>query len=106
MTKPTISPLLEHRHRWMFPAWLALFYGSWAALVWTGGHLQEVLTHWPIALAMTGASGAHGGGGGGCTDTTGNPLDSQETSLAQHAAPVFLIVPVSCPVDILRIRVE
>jgi uncharacterized membrane protein YfcA len=35
-----------------FFAWLALFYGAWLALVLTGGYLQTVLAHWPMAVAM------------------------------------------------------
>lgn len=41
---------------WPFLAWLALFYGGWLLLVLTGGHLDTVLAHWPIGVAMIGGS--------------------------------------------------
>ena len=39
-----------------FVVWLALFYLAWLTLVISGGHLQAVLEHWPIAVAMLGGS--------------------------------------------------
>jgi len=39
-----------------FVAWLAAFYAAWLTLVVAGGHLDTVLAHWPIALAMAGGS--------------------------------------------------
>jgi uncharacterized membrane protein YfcA len=39
-----------------FLVWLALFYLAWLTLVISGGHLQTVLGHWPIAVAMLGGS--------------------------------------------------
>jgi uncharacterized membrane protein YfcA len=39
-----------------FIVWLALFYLAWLTLVISGGHLQAVLEHWPVAVAMLGGS--------------------------------------------------
>jgi uncharacterized membrane protein YfcA len=39
-----------------FLAWLLLFYLAWLVLVLAGGHLQALLGHWPIAVAMLGGS--------------------------------------------------
>jgi uncharacterized membrane protein YfcA len=39
-----------------FLIWLLLFYLGWLSLVLAGGHLQSVLEHWPIAMAMLGGS--------------------------------------------------
>jgi uncharacterized membrane protein YfcA len=39
-----------------FIAWLLLFYLGWALLVALGGHLQTVLDHWPMAVAMAAGS--------------------------------------------------
>jgi uncharacterized membrane protein YfcA len=41
--KPKLAP---------FYLWLMIFYGSWVALVVYGDYLQQVLAHWPMALAM------------------------------------------------------
>lgn len=35
-----------------FFAWLGAFYLGWLILVWSGDHLQVVISHWPMALAM------------------------------------------------------
>ena len=39
-----------------FFIWLALFYLGWFALVILGGHLETVLEHWPMAIAMAAGS--------------------------------------------------
>jgi uncharacterized membrane protein YfcA len=39
-----------------FFIWLALFYLAWSALVIFGGHLDTVLQHWPMAVAMAAGS--------------------------------------------------
>jgi uncharacterized membrane protein YfcA len=39
-----------------FFIWLALFYSAWLALVFFGGYLQTVLSHWPMAIAMAAGS--------------------------------------------------
>lgn len=39
-----------------FFIWLAGFYLGWLALVIGGGHLESVLGHWPIAVAMAAGS--------------------------------------------------
>ncbi len=39
-----------------FLVWLALFYSGWILLVAYGGHLDTVLTHWPMAAAMAAGS--------------------------------------------------
>lgn len=53
--------------------WLGLFYGSWLALVLLGHHLDDVASHWPMALSM--AAGSYVAGstpmGGG---TVGFPI--------------------------------
>ncbi len=40
---------------WFF-AWLAIFYAAWLAIVIRGNHLQDLLEHWPIAVAMAAGS--------------------------------------------------
>lgn len=39
-----------------FFIWLGLFYTAWGALVIFGSHLETVLTHWPMAVAMAAGS--------------------------------------------------
>ena len=39
-----------------FIAWLACFYTGWIILVIAGDHLQTVLAHWPMAIAMAAGS--------------------------------------------------
>jgi uncharacterized membrane protein YfcA len=39
-----------------FFAWLVLFYAGWLILVVSGGYLQTVLQHWPMAAAMAAGS--------------------------------------------------
>jgi uncharacterized membrane protein YfcA len=39
-----------------FLVWLLLFYLAWLVLVIAGGHVQVLLEHWPIAVAMLGGS--------------------------------------------------
>ena len=41
------------RSMWPFVAWLVMFYGVWLAIVILGDHRQTLITHWPIAAAMT-----------------------------------------------------
>jgi len=44
---------LHVRRRWPFVLWLAVFYAVWISLVATGEGWGNVLSHWPIALAMS-----------------------------------------------------
>jgi len=39
-----------------FVTWLVLFYAGWTGLVFYGGYLETVLTHWPMAVAMAAGS--------------------------------------------------
>lgn len=39
-----------------FVAWLACFYTAWIILVIAGDHLQTVMAHWPMAIAMAAGS--------------------------------------------------
>jgi uncharacterized membrane protein YfcA len=39
-----------------FFIWLGLFYTAWGALVIFGSHLETVLAHWPMAVAMAAGS--------------------------------------------------
>lgn len=41
------------RHLWVWFLWLACFYAVWAWLLWGHDRWGEVVTHWPIAVAMT-----------------------------------------------------
>ncbi|HKJ17799.1 MAG TPA: sulfite exporter TauE/SafE family protein [Xanthomonadales bacterium] len=41
---------------WPFIIWLVVFYLAWIALVQLGDHLQTVLSHWQIAVAMAAGS--------------------------------------------------
>lgn len=41
------------KSRFAFLIWLAIFYSVWLLLVFVGGYWQEVVSHWPIALAMS-----------------------------------------------------
>ncbi len=43
-------PLLR---MWPFGLWLIAFYSAWLLIVIVGEHWQTVLSHWPIALAMS-----------------------------------------------------
>lgn len=58
---------------WVWFTWLVLFYITWACLVLWGDRLSDVVTHWPMALAM--ALGSYAAGstpmGGG---TVGFPV--------------------------------
>jgi uncharacterized membrane protein YfcA len=40
------------RRLWPFFTWLALFYGAWLFLVFSGDLLETTLAHWPMAAAM------------------------------------------------------
>ena len=40
------------RSLWPFFAWLGAFYLGWVMLIWLGDHLQSVISHWPMAVAM------------------------------------------------------
>lgn len=58
---------------WPFLVWLVIFYAGWLLLVFLGGHLDTVLAHWPIGVAMVGGSFVAGStpmGGG----TVGFPM--------------------------------
>jgi len=49
-----IEPFARHARRlWPFVLWLAVFYTAWITLVTLGGDWGVVLSHWPIALAMS-----------------------------------------------------
>lgn len=49
-----IKPLALHAIRmWPFVLWLAIFYTAWITLVFRGDDWGTVLSHWPIALAMS-----------------------------------------------------
>lgn len=39
-----------------FFLWLGGFYAGWIVLVWFGGYLQDVIGHWPMAVAMAAGS--------------------------------------------------
>lgn len=47
---------LRRRELRPFLIWLVLLYSSWALLVAFGGHLETVLAHWPISVAMAAGS--------------------------------------------------
>lgn len=53
MTTPTRSGLSA---LWPFLAWLGCFYASWLVIVVLGGHIETVLNHWPMAVAMAAGS--------------------------------------------------
>ena len=36
-----------------FSIWLTLFYAGWMVTILAGGHVSELYSHWPIALAMS-----------------------------------------------------
>lgn len=49
-----IKPFAFHTRRlWPFVLWLAVFYTAWITLVTWRGDWANVLSHWPIALAMS-----------------------------------------------------
>lgn len=50
-----VNPLKE-RSLLPFFIWLFLFYTAWLALVIFGSHLETVLAHWPMAVAMAAGS--------------------------------------------------
>jgi len=50
-----VDPLKE-KSLLPFFIWLVLFYTGWLALVIHGNHLETVLAHWPMALAMAAGS--------------------------------------------------
>lgn len=66
-------PVPAKPRMWVWLIWIAGFYAAWSWLVLGGGHVAEVLRHWPIALAM--AAGSYVAGstpmGGG---TVGFPI--------------------------------
>lgn len=47
---------MQRKKLFPFFAWLVLFYGAWFGIVLFGGHLQTVLQHWPMAVAMAAGS--------------------------------------------------
>ncbi|GAB3336680.1 hypothetical protein GCM10027359_11470 [Marilutibacter aestuarii] len=54
---PPVAPCMSlkappRRHLWIWFLWLALFYGTWAWLVFGRGYWTEALAHWPMALSM------------------------------------------------------
>ncbi len=71
MQQPTADPNKSDLRPWF--VWLALFYGTWAVIVFGGGLWETVVSHWPIATAMAAGSyfaGATPMGGG----TVGFPV--------------------------------
>lgn len=41
---------------WVWGLWLVAFYGVWLAVLLAGGYWRELLSHWPIAVAMSAGS--------------------------------------------------
>lgn len=61
------------RRLWIWFLWLALFYGTWAWMIFVQGSWEAAKEHWPIAVAMAAGSYAAGStpmGGG----TVGFPI--------------------------------
>lgn len=91
---------------WIWFAWLALFYGTWATLVFRGVGWQTVADHWPIALAM--AFGSYVAGstpmGGGTVGfpvlvllfdmpaTLGRDFSFAVQSIGMTSASIFIMV--------------
>ncbi len=63
----------REKHLWIWVLWLAVFYSTWAWLVFGNGMWETAASHWPIGLAM--ALGSYAAGstpmGGG---TVGFPI--------------------------------
>lgn len=71
--KPVIVPAGKVPGRWLFSAWLLVFYTAWLGIVVSAGLWPVVCAHWPVSVAMAGGSFV-GGSSPVAGGTVGFPL--------------------------------